>query len=88
MNFDDYLAKCPICEGLLGLDQMGCPTCWQCAKEYKGKYGYTMERTEKFVDEVAMKIMDMDLEILIIEKSKLEELNVLIQSSTPKLEEP
>ncbi len=47
-----------------------------------------MERTEKFVDEVAMKIMDMDLEILIIEKSKLEELNVLIQSSTPKLEEP
>ena len=74
MNADELLARCPRCDGELGLDQMGCATCWSCDKEIRENADNLWKATETFVDEVAIPILDQDYEVVILKKGGWEQI--------------
>jgi len=68
MRADDLRARCPRCDSLLSLDEMGRATCLPCEKEYAEKYGNSFEAIAKLVEDVSMPIIDRDYEIIILQK--------------------
>ncbi len=83
MKLDDFLAKCLRCGEQLGIDEMGCDTCYKCDAEFRENGDY-----EASADLAIRRMDEQDNRVLIIPKKKLEELKLLIQGSTPKLEDP